>query len=537
MISNQKRLPLAKTGNSFAWPKTFANASTALAGIFLVMMTSSAFAATNVTSTVDRNALNPEDTLTLTLSIESEEEVSVGQPAAPNFPDFDVLNSWTSQSQQATMVSTPQGPQFKKTFALHYNYMLLPKRKGNLTIGAITIKIDGRDFSTKPIPIKVAAGAGAAPQARGAQKGRAANPGGGAFPPPDLFDEDEDDLFSQLLRRAQPPAGGSRTLPINANDAFFIQVESDKTEAYAGEQVTVSFYLYTRGLIRDLDTLKYPALRGFWKEDIEIATHLNFQSEVVNGFPYKKALLASFALFPIKEGSATVDPYEAKCSVIAPNDAFGGFGMGKAYTYTKSSQPVKINVKPLPTEGRPTDFSGAVGDFQVTSRIEDRNVVEGQPLTLKIRFEGRGNAKLIDLPPFTPPEGLELYDTQNEARFYKTGTSYKEFKVLMIPRREGDFTVPSISVSMFDPDKKMYVEKKTEPVTFHAAKGQSTNKKEDLAMPEDRSDEKTKVANAEPRSDHRSRVVALAPAPADSNNGMGGGLFGPRRMFDLESSQ
>lgn len=416
-----------------------------------------------VSATVDRNALNPEDTLTLTISVQTSEQVSIGQPTLPSLQDFEVLNEWTTQSQQASMIATPAGPQFKRVSIASFNYMLMPKKQGDLHIGGVEVVVDGKVYMTKPIRIKVAPGAGVGSQPRGGRGGS------GGVIPPDLF-EDEDDLFAQLLRRAQPPAGGSRTLPVNPNDAFFIQIDTDKTEAYVGEQVTVSFYLYTRGLIRDLDTLKYPSLKGFWKEDIEIATHLNFQSEVVNGIPYKKALLASYALFPIKEGTATIDSYRVRCSVIAP-DSMGGLGFGKAYSYTKASQPVKITVKPVPAEGRPEDFSGAVGEFQLSARVEDRVVTENQPLTLKVRFEGRGNAKLIDMPPITYPEGLELYEQQDEARFFRTGTSFKEFKILLIPRREGEFTIPSISVSVFDPNQKTFVRKTTEPITFTAKKG------------------------------------------------------------------
>ena len=106
------------------------------------------------------------------------------------------------------------------------------------------------------ISVKVAPGAGVGAQAgrqKGSQKGGSRQgSGGGAAPPPGFFDDDEEDLFSQLLRRGgPPPSAGSRTLPINPQEAFFIQVDTDKEEAYVGEQITVSFYIYTRGGIRD----------------------------------------------------------------------------------------------------------------------------------------------------------------------------------------------------------------------------------------------------------------------------------------------
>lgn len=432
----------------------------------LIAMPEPAMAAIDVVATVDRNALGPDDTLVLTVSVDAEDEVDVSDPNLPNLNDFQVLNQWSSQEARATFVQTPQGAQFKTVRSTRYNYMLQPKREGTLSIGGVQVVVSGKTYTTKPISIRVAQGLSGAPSRPG---------GGGGIRPPRGFDdeEEEDDLFSQLLRRGNPAAGGgSRTLPINPNEAFFVQVETDKNEAYVNEQVTVSFYLYTKGQIRDLDTLKYPSLKGFWKEDIEIATHLNFTQEVVNGIPYKKALLASFALFPIKEGTSVIDSYTAKCTVLPIDDPFGMFGGGRAYTFTKSSQPVKITVKPLPTEGRPADFTGAVGDFQVTARVDDRNIIANQPFAFKIRFEGNGNAKLIDIPPFEPPEGMEVYDTQKDAKFFRTGTSYKDFSILLIPRSEGEYTLPPVSVSIFDPREKRYVTKTTEAVRVRVSPGQ-----------------------------------------------------------------
>lgn len=421
-----------------------------------------------VKALLDRRAVEPSETVVLTVSVESQEEVEVQSPTLPPMSDFEVLNQWQAREMRANLVQTPTGPQFQSIRRVVFNYQLAPKRLGSLTVFPVEVVVNGRSYRTSALTLQVASGAGRArPQG-----------GGGARPQPGFEDEEEpseeEDLFSQLLRRGMgqmPRGGGSRTLPTNPKEAFFIQVETDKTEAYVGEQVTVSFYLYTTGLIRDLDTLKYPSLKGFWKEDIEIATHLNFQQEVVDGVPYKKALLASFALFPIKEGTAVIDSYQAKCTVIPGVDPFGAMGLGRAFTFTKASQPVKVTVKPLPLEGRPADFSGAVGDFAVSARVEDNNVVANQPFPLKIRFEGRGNAKLIDIPPFQPPEGMELYDTQKEAKFFGWGTSFKEFTLLLIPRREGEFEIPSIGASMFDPASKKYISRATNPLRVQVGRG------------------------------------------------------------------
>jgi hypothetical protein len=474
-------------------------------------------AAVQVTATVDRNVMSPDDTLIFTVTSESGVDEDVSPPTLPSFQDFQVLNQWASDETQGNLVSTPNGPQFRSLRTVKSSYQLQPKREGTLSIGSAEVVINGRTFHTKPITVRVGRGLGGGGGSAGQNRG--SGPPSGIQPPPGFGDEeDEDDAFSQLLRRGFPHAGGgSRTMPVNPNEAFFVQVETDKTEAYVNEQVTVSFYLYTRGQIRDLDTLKYPALKGFWKEDIEIATHLNFTQEVVNGIPYKKALLASFALFPIKEGVSTIDSYTAKCSVLPSDDPFGMFGGGKAYTYTKSSQPVKVTVKPLPTAGRPADFTGAVGDFQVSARVEDHNIIANQPFAFKIRFEGTGNAKLIEIPPFQPPQGMEIYDTQNEAKFFRTGTSFKDFSLLLIPRQEGEYTLPPVSVSIFDPQKKQYVTKTTEPVRVrvNAGQGMPTNNGKDKSLSVDTGPEakKLKQGPVEPRlvmEWQRSKPMSLA---------------------------
>jgi len=111
----------------------------------------------------------------------------------------------------------------------------------------------------------------------------------------------------------------------------------------------------------------------------------------------------------------------------------------------------------------------------VSARVDDKSVVEGQPFTLKLRFEGRGNAKMIDVPAFEPPQGLELYDKQNDSKFFRTGTSYKDFSFLLIPRREGEFTIPPIGVAIFDPRSQKYIKKATEPVRVIVGKGNGTS--------------------------------------------------------------
>lgn len=405
-----------------------------------------------VLATVDRNQMSEGDTFTLTISVSSSESFNVSEPRLPNLENFDLINHWKGSESQSTFINGKFQVHRKQTF----NFMLAPKKTGTLRIAEAEVNVNGEVKRTLPIDIKVLAGTpGGAPNV--AQNEDESEP---------LSPEDQmDQIFSQLLQRRLQP--GFKTQPTNPKESFFIQVQVDKTKAYAGEQVTASFYIYTPGQIRDIDTLKYPNLKGFWKEDIDIATRLDFTNEVINGLVYKKALLASYALFPIKPGKAVVDSYKAKCTVFS----LSSYGFGRPAVYTKASKPVAIEVLPLPEAGKPNDFSGAVGNFQVTATLDNLTVPVNQPVSLKVRFEGRGNAKLIDLPALHLPSSVEMYDTKSDAKFFANGTSYKEFEVLLIPREPGEFKIPSMSVSAFDPNSNQYYSRSTPELSLKVLPG------------------------------------------------------------------
>jgi hypothetical protein len=413
-----------------------------------------------VQAIVDRNDMGLGDTLTLSVSIQSEDSLEVQEPRVPQLSGFDLVNSWTSSSASSKLVQGPNGMEFETVRRQDFNYMLTPQRTGSITIPGFEVVVEGQTYTTKPIVVKVSQnGSGAAQMPRG-------------LPQMDDIDEAEE-MFNQLLqRRGAPQPKQFRNLPeVNPNEAFFIRAEVDRTDVYEGEQVTVDWYIYTRGNLLSLDRLKFPDLKGFWKEIIEEVPALNFTQEVINGVPYRKALLASHALFPIKPGSAVIDEYKIKAQVQIPTSAFGAFGFGKPYSFQRSSERVKINVRPLPTEGKPADFSGAVGQFDVSAKVEGNQFPVNQPFSLKVRFEGSGNAKLIELPSLDLPNTIEVYDTKSDSKFFKNGRSYKEFEVLLIPREEGQLTIPALGFSIFDPSQKRYVMKSTEPMTIKIVPG------------------------------------------------------------------
>lgn len=409
-----------------------------------------------VTASVDRNQVGVGDVINLTVSVSAQDSVTVEEPGMVSIPGFELINSSTGVETRSSFTNGRFVTQQARTF----NYMLAVMKAGQAQIPALTLQVDGKAYSTKPITIAVS--------------NQRTNPQAGQRSRPDPLAglDDEEELFNQILQRNFPgmrQAPGQGGPPVNPNEAFFIQAEVDKSKAYVGEQVTVAFYLYTRGQIRDIDTLKYPDLKGFWKEELEMATRLNFEQSVINGIAYQRALLVSYALFPIKAGTAKIDPYKAKCTVLTPNN----FGFGRPYQFTKASREISVEVMDVPAEGRPANFTGAVGRFRLSAQFEPPTGVTNQPVTLRVRFEGQGNAKLIELPKLELPPSFELYDTKSQAKFLRDGSSFKEFEVLVIPREPGTFNIPALSVAVFDPESKKFTNVSAQPLNI-AVTGSAT---------------------------------------------------------------
>ncbi len=408
-----------------------------------------------VTATVDRNQIGIGDVINFTVSITAKSSVQVDEPRIAGLDGFDLINTSSGIETRSSYVNG----RFITEQSRNFTYMMAANKKGDLFVPSVKVNVDGKIYSTDPVKVAVSGERRMPPVAQQGQGGRRA--------PPDPLEQldDMEELFNQMIqRRLRPglPPGGGGGPAINPDEAFFISAVTDKQKAYVGEQIVANFYLYTRGQIRDIDTLKYPDLKGFWKEDLEMATRLNFEQVAVNGVAYQRALLVSYALFPIKSGKAMVDSYKAKCTVLTPST----FGFGRPYVFTKTSKPIEVEVLDVPVDGRPANFTGAVGRFRVSAQFEPLTGATNQPVTLRVRIDGQGNAKLIELPKLELPPSFELYDQKSSAKYLKDGSSFKEFEVLIIPREPGVFEIPPVQIATFDPDAKKFVTVTSQPLNL-----------------------------------------------------------------------
>lgn len=431
--------------------------------ILIVIVAQSSLAAPQFTATLSADRVRPGDRVELQLEVKTEEEVSVDIPKW-KIPDAVTnLGVQTRTALESRLIPGPNGMQFQKSRSVVFVYQLQAKEKGTVALGPFSLKVEGRDLTAGALRLQVT------PSAPSPRENRNRL---GSLLPPGLSEEEEalfGGFFGQQPPQQEPPVV-SKKLPVDEKELFFVVLETDKKEVFEGEQIFASWYLYTRGQIHQFDRLKFPELKGFWKEDVEPAPNLNFEKEMVNGVLFQRALLASYAIFPIKAGKAVIDEYKVRAMVSLGNP-FGGFGLSQPENYTRLSQPLTVDVKALPQQGRPDNFVGAVGQFKVEAHVDQQRFVQGQPFTVKLRFEGDGNAKLIELPQLTWPSDFELYDSKSESRFFQSGKSYKEFTLLLIPKSSGVLRLPPFRFSYFDPSDATYKPMETQEIALQVEAG------------------------------------------------------------------
>lgn len=401
----------------------------------------------DVQATVDREEITEDDSVTLRVTVKVDGTAQIGN-VSYEAPDFILLN----QFDNSFMESYYENGRFGVRNSREMTRVLRPQRAGKIFISGITVQVNGASHSAPSIGINV---------------GR----GGQATPPPPNYGG----AGVGLRGAGKRPPGSSKDV--------FIRSEVDKDHVYKGEQVVASYYLYSRVRVVNVQVDKYPTFTGFLREDLEVpvVTSNRFTMERVNldGVPYERALLARYALYPLKEGTLDLDTMSLRASHYAakpgmpqmdeddPFAPFMNFFQSMApVTVTSTSERVPVQVTPLPSEGRPANFGGAVGEFDILSATDRYQIRAGEPITLTVKIEGRGNPSIIEEPKVDWPSGLQVYETKGRTKSGKGGVGERIFEILLIPKTPGPMEVPAIPLSYFDPRRKQYVSKASKPIAI-----------------------------------------------------------------------
>ncbi len=417
--------------------------------LFFISLTATA-QKVGVSARTDRATVPINQLLTLTVSIQYEgdrpEDLEISNLS--ELTGFNILNKWSGSQSSISIING----RVEKIQSLEYNYKLQAQKKGTLKIRSLDVKINGKIYKTKPIIITVTK-----------EQDQPSPPSSSPRSPfpKSFFDTDPFDSFFNSKNIFSKR-------PISKRD-IKVQVNLNKKTVYEGEAIKANWVLLVSSGNVHYDVNKSPKLKGFWKESITLNPQNQFLgTSIVNNILYRKTLLDSMVLFPLRSGKLTIDPYSLRINSV--------FGFGGGRSEIKNSPKRVITVKPLPLEGKKF-FSGAVGTFQVTASLEGTKTKVNEPLAYRIKFEGDGHPQFIKLPKIPFPSNVKTYAPVEKSKFNLNGKSFKNYEIILIPKVQGEIVIPSFQISTFDPQQATYIYHQIPSFKIQVLKGDQVSEK------------------------------------------------------------
>ena len=344
----------------------------------------------------------------------------------PDFKGFRVVMG-PSQSISSSWINGVRS--YSKT----YSYTLAPTARGKFVIKQATIVIDGKTYKSLPKEVEVTA----------------------------AVDKPSDQM----------------TVDDIADENLHLVAEVSKTKPYLNEAISVVYKLYVSPTInvsnfRPLDNPKY---NNFWSQEISF-TKYNVQNGTYKGQAYRYVILKKVVLYPQKEGQLEIEPLSLDVTLDVPTNRRDFFG-GRIYTQTNktvSAGKRTINVKPLPENGKPLDFSGAVGEFDFSVSASKTELKATESLQAVVEVQGKGNLKLFQLPEPNLPGSLEVYEPEFDVNV-STSLTGMQGKVsnnyTIVPSFRGKYPIPSISFSYFNPKTAKYHTLSSDEIMINVLEG------------------------------------------------------------------
>lgn len=354
----------------------------------------------------------------------------------PDFSNFNVVGG-PSQSISNSWINGVRS--FSKT----YSYFLAPKKRGKFTISQATIEIEGATYKTLPIDIQVTA----------------------------AVDKPKDPNDPNYI----------------ASQNIHLVAEVSNANPYLNEAITVVYKLYispNTGIDtwRELDSPRY---NDFWNQNIKIK-ELKLVNSTYKGEDYRYIVLQKVVLYPQKTGKLTIEPLTLDVKVQVPTNRRGIFGnrILKTVNRTVAAGNRVINVKPLPEEGKPLDFTGAVGQFDFKVNTSKNTLKATEALQATIEVSGKGNLKLFKLPRLNLPSSLEVYEPEHSEKV-SVNLSGMQGSIAdtytIVPSYQGKYPIPAVSFSYFDVKTKKYRTIHSEELVVDVTEGPINKENSDVA--------------------------------------------------------
>lgn len=357
--------------------------------------------------------------------------------------DFQLL--WGPQRGHSSSIQIING-KTTKSVQTTFSYVLRPLKAGRFSLPSARANVDGKELVSSSESIEVVS-----QQAQSRQQ----NPSS-----------------SSQSQTQQPKATQQRT-----GEDIILTLNLSRTNVVVGEPITATIMLYTRADIAGFESAQFPDFNGFWSQEQDSPTNIEFSRATYNGQIYNAALLKKYMLIPQQTGALTISPAEIVCLVnvrTAPsgNSIFDGFFDSVTTVRQKVvSKAVKVNVSALP-KGAPESFGGGVGEFTISAKMSKDSLKTHEAASLIVTVSGKGNISLIQAPDVKLPPDMEAYDTKTSDRVDKSGYSgSKRYEYPFIPRSWGDFVIPPVKYSYYDVKAGKYVTLQTDSIAFNVARG------------------------------------------------------------------
>jgi hypothetical protein len=337
---------------------------------------------------------------------------------APSFENFEVLMG-PSQSISSSFING------KRSFSKSYTYVLRPKKQGQLIIDSASISIDNTVYTTDPKTV----------------------------------------LVTAPIDNPNAP----KTAQDIADESLYLvaTLSNDKPYLNQGVLVTYTLYFSPRVYINNFIPVENPTYKNFWSQDLPIKEYetrrTTFKNESFNAVDLKTVVL-----YPQKSGSLALDPFALELYVQIPTGRRDFFGdpIMRSATKTVKAGDLSINVKDLPEQGKPSNYSGAVGDFKLSVDASRTSLEANESTQIKVKIAGKGNLKLLSVPELSLPSALEKYDPEytDDVRVNREGMNGSvSNSYTVVPRYAGSYPVDPIEFTYFDPNSKSYKTLNSDP--------------------------------------------------------------------------
>lgn len=357
----------------------------------------------------------------------------------PRIDDFELLNGpATYTSTNYTFINGKSS----QTVSTTYTYVLSAKKAGNFSIAPASITVDGKQIKSNSISIKVL--------------------------PPDSKQQSQGNQNRQnnIASAAQ----------IGAEDIFIRPILS-KTTVKEQEMVLLTYKVYYKVELVNITDIKMPDFDGLLTHNIEVTKPQDIEN--YNGQNYYTSILRQMLVSPQRNGKITIGAMTGTAiirlrqSIRDPRSFFNSFDTYQDVKKQLSTGTTTINVTSLP-EPKPNDFSGAVGSLSMTSSISATDIAVNNSITLKLNITGTGNLKMIKTPKIEFPTDFEQYDPKVDNKFSVNQTGFsgsKSIEYIVIPRHNGTFEIPPVTLTYFDLTSNSYKTLTTERYNINVVKG------------------------------------------------------------------